>query len=155
MAAIYVELGGTKAIAWSLEWPGWCRIRTSEKAAVQALIEAEARYRLIAQRARLSFAPGDLVVVERLRGDANTAWGCLRFWLLRKPDQLMRRPHNALWHSCAHRGTCWKRSSQPHRRNCAKVRVVAAATETRSGTTSSKPSGLMRVRSGYGTHRSR
>ena len=51
MTAIYVELGGKKAIAWSLEWPGWCRIRTSEEAAVQALIETEARYRLIAQRA--------------------------------------------------------------------------------------------------------
>jgi hypothetical protein len=75
MTDIYIELGGKKAIAWSLEWPGWCRIRASEEAAVQALIETEARYRLIAQRAGLSFVPGDLVVVERLAGDANTAWG--------------------------------------------------------------------------------
>ena len=75
MTAIYVELGGKKAIAWSLEWPGWCRIRTSEVAAVQALVETEPRYRLIAQQAGLSFAPGELVVVERLPGDANTAWG--------------------------------------------------------------------------------
>ena len=30
MTDIYVELGGKKAIAWSLEWPGWCRIRASE-----------------------------------------------------------------------------------------------------------------------------
>ena len=75
MTAIYVELGGKKTIAWSLEWPGWCRIRTSEEEAVQALIETEARYRLIAQRAGLAFAPGDLVVVERLPGDAKTAWG--------------------------------------------------------------------------------
>jgi hypothetical protein len=75
MTEIYVELGGRKAIAWSLEWPGWCRIRTSEAAAVQALNETQARYRLIAQRAGLEFAPGELVVVERLAGDANTAWG--------------------------------------------------------------------------------
>ena len=75
MTEIYIELGGKKAIAWSLEWPGWCRIRTSEAAAVQALIETEVRYRLIAQRAGLKFAPGDLMVVERLPGDANTAWG--------------------------------------------------------------------------------
>src|SRR5438876_11706958 len=75
MTDIYVELAGKKAIAWSLEWPGWCRIRTSEATAVEALIETEARYRLIAQRAGLSFAPGDLVVVERLAGNANTAWG--------------------------------------------------------------------------------
>jgi hypothetical protein len=75
MADIYVELGGKKAIAWSLEWPGWCRIRTSEEEAVQALIDYEDRYRLIAQRARQDFAPDDLVVVERLQGNANTAWG--------------------------------------------------------------------------------
>jgi len=75
MADIYIELGGKKAIAWSLAWPGWCRIRKSEEEAVQALIDTEARYRLIAQRAGLEFVPGDLVVVERLPGDANTAWG--------------------------------------------------------------------------------
>ncbi len=75
MTDIYIELGGKKAIAWSLEWPGWCRIRKSEQEAVQALIDTEVRYRLIAQRAGLEFAPGDLVVVERLPGDANTAWG--------------------------------------------------------------------------------
>ncbi len=75
MTEIYMELGGKKAIAWSLEWPGWCCIRKSEEEAVQALIDTDARYRLIAQRAGLEFAPGDLVVVERLPGDANTAWG--------------------------------------------------------------------------------
>lgn len=75
MTDIYVELGGKKAIAWSLEWPGWCRIRASEEAAVQALIETEPRYRLIARRAGCDFVPGDLVVVECLAGDANTAWG--------------------------------------------------------------------------------
>ena len=75
MTDIYVELGGKKAIAWSLEWPGWCRIRTSEEAALQALTDTEARYRLIAQRAGQDFAPGDFVIVERLQGNANTAWG--------------------------------------------------------------------------------
>ena len=75
MTDIYIELGGKKAIGWSLQWPGWCRIRASEEAAVQALIDYEDRYRLLAQRAGLDFAPGDLVVVERLQGNANTAWG--------------------------------------------------------------------------------
>jgi hypothetical protein len=75
MTAIYVELAEKRAIAWTLEWPGWCRIRTSEEAAVQALIDYEPRYQLIARRAGLDFAPGDLVLVERLQGDANTAWG--------------------------------------------------------------------------------
>ena len=75
MTDIYIELGGKKAIAWSLEWPGWCRIRSNEEAAVQALIDYEARYGLIAQRAGQDFAPGELVVVERLQGDGKTAWG--------------------------------------------------------------------------------
>jgi|GEM_PF-5224873 len=75
MTDTYIELGGKKAIAWSLEWPGWCQIRTSEVAAVQAFSDAEDRYQLIAQRTGQDFAPGDLVVVDRLPGDANTAWG--------------------------------------------------------------------------------
>jgi hypothetical protein len=75
MTDIYVELGGKKVIAWSLEWPGWCRIRAGEEAAVHALIDTEGRYRLIVERAGYDFVPGDLVIVERLQGDGNTAWG--------------------------------------------------------------------------------
>lgn len=75
MTDIYLELSGKKTIAWSLEWPGWCRISKSEDTAIQALIDTERRYRLIAQRAGLDFIPGTLVVVARLPGDANTAWG--------------------------------------------------------------------------------
>jgi hypothetical protein len=75
MADIYLELGGKKTVAWSFEWPGWCRISSREDAALQALIDTEERYRIIAQRAGLDFAPGDFVVVERVPGDANTAWG--------------------------------------------------------------------------------
>ncbi|HZU66382.1 MAG TPA: hypothetical protein VFA09_03820 [Ktedonobacteraceae bacterium] len=75
MTAIYLELTPKKVIAWSLEWPGWCRIRPNENAAIQALIDTEPRYRRITERAGLEFTPGDLVVVERLQGDSNTAWG--------------------------------------------------------------------------------
>ena len=75
MADIYLELSAKKVVAWSLEWLGWCRIRNCEEAAVQALMDVAPRYRLIAERAGFNFAPGDLVVVERIPGDANTAWG--------------------------------------------------------------------------------
>lgn len=75
MVDIYIEQAGKKTIAWSLEWPGWCRISKNEGSAIQALIDTEERYRLIAQRAGVDFEPGDLVVVERLPGDGNTAWG--------------------------------------------------------------------------------
>jgi len=75
MTDIYIEAAEKKAIAWSLEWPGWCRIRPNEEKALQALMDTQDRYRIIAARAGLTFAPGDLVVIERLKGDANTAWG--------------------------------------------------------------------------------
>jgi hypothetical protein len=75
MTHISLEVGGKKAIAWSPEWPGWCRISKSEEAVLQALSDTEARYRLIAQRAALEFEPGDFVVAERLQGDGNTDWG--------------------------------------------------------------------------------
>lgn len=42
---------------------------------MKALIDYEDRYRLIAQRAGLDFAPGKLVIVEQLEGTSNTAWG--------------------------------------------------------------------------------
>ena len=42
---------------------------------MKALIDYEDRYKLIAQRAGLDFAPGNLVIVEHLEGNSNTAWG--------------------------------------------------------------------------------
>ncbi len=155
MTDIYVELGGKKAIAWSLEWPGWCRIRTSEQESVQALIDTEARYRLIAHRAGLSVAPGDLVIVERLTGDANTAWGV--------PSVLASAETKPIDATTAQRNVAllraswdnWKRSWRSLRQNCVKVRVVEVETETRYGATSSKPSGFMRARSECDTNRSR
>src|SRR5258708_36575926 len=51
MTDIYIELGGKKVIAWSLDWPGWCRIRTGEAAALRGVIDRHARYRPSAQLA--------------------------------------------------------------------------------------------------------
>jgi hypothetical protein len=105
MTDIYLELGGKKVIAWSLDWPGWCRIRAGEDAAIQALVDTEPRYRLIAQRAGLDFSPGDLVVVERLSGDANTAWGVPS---VLAPVEMDNRPLDAL---AAERNVALLRSS--------------------------------------------
>ncbi len=63
---IYLELAGKKAIAWSLDWPGWCRIRASEEAVLEAMRETTPRCRMIVQRAGLRFAPGEFMIVERL-----------------------------------------------------------------------------------------
>ena len=75
MVDIYLELTDKKASAWSLEWPGWCRIHKSEETVLQYLQDTKERYRIIAQRANQTFEPGELLIVERLAGDANTAWG--------------------------------------------------------------------------------
>ena len=75
MTDIYLEVGKKKIFACALEWPGWCRFGKSEAEAQQALIDSELRYRVIAQRAGLDFAPGAPVVVERVSGDATTDFG--------------------------------------------------------------------------------
>jgi hypothetical protein len=75
MTDIYLERGAKKSIVSSLEWPGWCGFGKSEGQAIQAFINMEARYRVIAQRAGLNFEPGDPVVVEEVAGDATTDWG--------------------------------------------------------------------------------
>ena len=75
MNRIYLEQGKTRVIACSLDWPGWCRFGKTEEAALYALSESAPRYRIIAERADLAFAPDDPVIFERVRGDATTDWG--------------------------------------------------------------------------------
>jgi hypothetical protein len=94
MTDIYIELGGKKAIAWSLEWPGWCRIRASEEAAMQALIETEARYRLIAQRAELSAEtrPIDAMTAQHYVALLRASWDMLEEVVAASPAQLRKGP---------------------------------------------------------------
>jgi hypothetical protein len=75
MTTIYLEQGKTKIVACSLEWPGWCRFGKTEDAALSALLDSAARYRVIAERAGVDFAPEEFVIVERVLGDATTGWG--------------------------------------------------------------------------------
>lgn len=75
MTNIYLEVGKKKVAACSLDWSGWCRFGKTEDGALQALLDSAPRYRVIAQRAGLNFEPGDLVVVERVTGDATTEFG--------------------------------------------------------------------------------
>src|SRR2546426_9483450 len=74
MTAIYVELGGKKAIAWSLEWPGWCRIRTSEEEAGQALIQTQARQPPNPQAAGPAVGACGSAGVGRWPGGGQNAW---------------------------------------------------------------------------------
>lgn len=75
MADIYLERGVKKIGAGALAWPGWYRFGKTSADAIQALIDVESRYRVIAQRAGLDFAPGDPVVIDEVAGDATTEWG--------------------------------------------------------------------------------
>ncbi|WP_067171679.1 hypothetical protein [Microtetraspora niveoalba] len=75
MNRVYLELGPKKVFACSLDWPGWCRIGSSEELAIETLTGYEPRYRLVAERAGLPFSPGDPVVVERVKGTSTTDFG--------------------------------------------------------------------------------
>lgn len=74
---VLVETTPKKAFASALDWPGLARSGRDELAALEALIAAAPRYVPVAAAAGLPFDPDCLVldVVERLPGDATTAFG--------------------------------------------------------------------------------
>jgi len=76
---VYVEVGRKRTFAGAVAWPGWSRSGRDETAALHALIAHAARYGRVLRGKRLGFrAPkdvGDVVVVERLEGDATTDFG--------------------------------------------------------------------------------
>ena len=76
---IYLEIGSRRTFAAALDWPGWCRMGRDEPAARQALYDYSPRYLSVLRPAGLDFQiPGsvsDLVVVERLSGNATTDFG--------------------------------------------------------------------------------
>ncbi|SRR5579883_1819500 len=125
MTEMYIEPGGKKTIAWSLSWPGWCRIRTGEAAAVQALLETEARYRLIAQHAGLAFAPVIWWWWSGSQAMPARPGECLLCWPLLKANRWMPRPHNATWRCCGQHVPCSKRRSPPLRQSYGKGRKEA------------------------------
>jgi hypothetical protein len=72
---VCIEATGKKAFASALDWPGWCRSGKDERAALDALADHEARYRVVARAASVPFAAGRLTVVERVPGSATTDFG--------------------------------------------------------------------------------
>lgn len=107
---VYLETGKTRTFAVSLDWPGWCRSSREEAGALQALLDYGPRYALALKTAGLEFHPpvdiADLVVVERLEGNATTDFGApgippLGDALPLDADEL-RRMHlvlDACWHT--------------------------------------------------------
>jgi hypothetical protein len=76
---VQIEAGAKRAIAYAVEWPGWCRIGRDEAAALQTLLRYGERYARVVGRAQVGFiAPPDeaaLRVVERVPGNADTDFG--------------------------------------------------------------------------------
>ena len=76
---VFLEIGKKKVFAGALDWPGWCRWGRDKEAALQALLEAGARYARIFEATEVRFAaPRDVDafdIVERVQGNATTDFG--------------------------------------------------------------------------------
>jgi hypothetical protein len=73
---VLLETTPRRAYASALDWPGLARPGRDETAALEALEAALPRYRAALEAAGLAVPQrGTLVVVERLDGDATTAFG--------------------------------------------------------------------------------
>jgi hypothetical protein len=77
---VYLEVGRKRTFAAALEWPGWCRAARDEPTALQALMDYAPRYAAVVEGVS-GFRPpahvDDLMVRERLPGDASTEMGSL------------------------------------------------------------------------------
>ena len=106
---VYVEVGRKRTFAGALDWPGWARSGRDEPAALEALIAYAPRYAEVLRGTRLGFrAPGDVgdvVVAERLEGDATTDFGAPGI-----PPAADRAPLDAegLGRSHAILESCWR-----------------------------------------------
>lgn len=69
---VVLEVGRVWVFASALDWPGWCRRGKGEHAALDALLDAVDRFRVVAGP---GFEPGELQVVDRLPGNATTDFG--------------------------------------------------------------------------------
>jgi hypothetical protein len=106
---VYLEAGQTRTFAVALDWPGWCHSGRDEASALQALYDYGPRYARALQTMRLSFhAPSeasDLVVVERLTGNATTNFGAPSLALSRDTEPI---DSTELQHFQMVLKACWK-----------------------------------------------
>jgi hypothetical protein len=76
---IYLERGQKKTFAVAVDWPGWARNGKDEPSALAALLDYGPRYRramgLRLPTFEVPASVGDLMVVERLDGNATTDFG--------------------------------------------------------------------------------
>ncbi len=76
---VYLESAPKRTFAGAVDWPGWCRSGRGEDEALAALLAYGRRYAVALTSVEPAFvapiAGADLVVIERLRGDATTDFG--------------------------------------------------------------------------------
>jgi hypothetical protein len=89
---VFLETGKRRTFAGATKWPGWCRRGRDEPSALQALIEYGPRYARVANAARLELTlptlTSELVVVERVEGNATTDFGAPNVVLTRDSDPI-------------------------------------------------------------------
>jgi hypothetical protein len=75
---VYLEIGAKRAFAGAVEWPGWSRSARDESQALETLLAYAPRYAGVMRRSSPAFvepSADDLVVVQRVTGDATTDFG--------------------------------------------------------------------------------
>ena len=75
---VYLETGGRRCFACSLEWPGWCRSGKTEDEALETLLAYAPRYAIVVAAAGLRFpakAQERADVVEHVEGSMATDFG--------------------------------------------------------------------------------
>ncbi len=77
--AVYFERGSKRTFACVTDWPGWSRSGRDDAAALQALLDAGARYAKALTGTRLGFTAPTAVsafrVTDEVKGDATTDFG--------------------------------------------------------------------------------
>ena len=75
---VYIETGGRRCFACSLEWPGWCRSGKTEGEALETLLAYAPRYATVVAAAGLRFparAQEQADVVQHVEGSMATDFG--------------------------------------------------------------------------------
>ena len=75
---VYLETGGRRCFACSLEWPGWCRSGKTEGEALETLLAYAPRYAIVVAASGLRFpakAQERADVVEHVEGSMATDFG--------------------------------------------------------------------------------
>ncbi|MGD8598604.1 MAG: hypothetical protein PVJ26_16400 [Anaerolineae bacterium] len=76
---VYFETGRRRVFAGAVEWPGWCRSGRDESAALETLVAYGPRYARAVHTAypglELAASASELVITERLEGNATTDFG--------------------------------------------------------------------------------